>query len=351
MTRSRRIFKTWIYERKFFKCQKICIANEQLCDVTFNRFDNLKRHIKNQHHNINIIFVFSMLDVKSQRIRHKVFIKSSSTHVQKVRKRSFLSKLYVQNARSRTSSYDSHVSITVQQCLSILEISVTTLTAEREFIVTKIFTSRTSSDFLSINLDVEILFTLSIYEMKQFVKMLQQRDFSWFSTLAKENHDQKREHKLIQWKMTSEHKSICVFCSDDWKHFDFLNLMTLCFKDNYSFQTATRAWYSYLNHETSFARATAWFDVKWSRSNVKFDNFMNYESYKSMNVFHLCHQNHCLIHVIYESVHINQDRKRCHRLTQFFRQQKKEISEHCTKHEFFCKMQIRILDFFSKTFC
>lgn len=292
-----------------------------------------------------------MPGVKPQRIRHKVPTKSNSARVQKARRRSSLPKLYAQNARSRTSSYDSRVPTTVQQCLPVLEVSLATLTGTRGSIATKASTTRTPSDLLPINPGAKALPTLPIYEVKQSARALQQRGLSWLSTSAKEKHDRERGHKLAQWGVAPGHKGTCVLCPDYWRHSDPLDLMALCSRDNYPSQTATRARYSYMDYGTSFVRATAWFDVKWPRSGVELDNFMGYGPYKPMDASHLCHQNHCLTHVTYEPAHINQDRKRCHRLAQLLRRQKKEIPEHCTEHEPFCEMQVRYFGFLSRTLC
>ena len=44
-----------------------------------------------------------------------------------------------------------------------------------------------------------------------------------------------------------------------------------------------------------------------------------------MNVFHLCHHKHCIIHVIYEFADFNQDRLQCFKKIKFLRKKKKFV--------------------------
>lgn len=63
---------------------------------------------------------------------------------------------------------------------------------------------------------------------------------------------------------------------------------------------------------------------------------LGYGPYKPMDGSHLCHHEHCLIHLDYESAVINVDRWNCCLKARFLRQDRSEI---CDKYSPPCMMQ------------
>jgi hypothetical protein len=59
-----------------------------------------------------------------------------------------------------------------------------------------------------------------------------------------------------------------------------------------------------------------------------------------MDASHLCYHEHCIVHVVYESADINQNRKDCLRRALFLRQERRFISERCEMHDPRCMMQV-----------
>ena len=351
MTKSRRQFKTWIYQRELFKCKKIN-DKDRLCDANFNTFNNFKRHIIQQHHISNIIFVMCMFDNKSQRIRHRSISKINKTTT------SALSMIYAQNVDvqrfvdwfifSSISIFDTHLfsqfnhdSITTI-CISNIERNFSTSFFSIAFFEFSLNDSKTNFFFMSIiifNVDIS-LDTMFVYDVKRFKKIHQQKSIDWLFAQIKNEFDQYYKNLLDSWNTTFEFNDICVLCSKNWKHLNSLNFMILFFKNNYSRTKTIRTNYFKFDYATSLFRIVTWFD-KWFRIDIELDNFFECETYKSMNVFHFCHHKNCIKHIIHEFVYINQNRKKCHRKTRFFRQNNKKNFEHCAKHNFFCMMQIK----------
>ena len=92
---------------------------------------------------------------------------------------------------------------------------------------------------------------------------------------------------------------------------------------------------------TTYARALAWFS-KWPRCGDELDNLVGSRKYKPMDASHTCHHEHCIVHLVYESADVNDDRKSCCELAKQLRREKKEIPEHCDKHCPSCLLQVSI---------
>lgn len=59
-----------------------------------------------------------------------------------------------------------------------------------------------------------------------------------------------------------------------------------------------------------------------------------------MDVSHTCHHNNCIIHVVYDPTHINQDRKSCCELARKLRREGQVIPKHCDKHNPSCRLVV-----------
>ena len=167
----------------------------------------------------------------------------------------------------------------------------------------------------------------------------QQRGLDWLTTAGKAHCDATMETLLAQWGVKAEHRGTCVLLPEDWKALDPVELMTIFDDHQLPSGGASRAWYSYSDHATSLARAAAWYG-HWPRTGVELDNFLGCGPFKPMDGSHLCHHEHCIVHLTYESAAINWDRWGCCLEARFLRQDDREVPEHCTKHSSPCLMQV-----------
>ena len=228
----------------------------------------------------------------------------------------------------------------------IIQVSISTSFYNKSslnFSISNVSSSTSMIVYISRN-STNIMFT---YEIKRSKKVFEQKILNWFSISDKKNFDQYYTFVFIDWERKYEFSKFCTILFENWKQLSSLNLITLFFKNNYSSSKIIRAIYSRFDHVTTLIRDATWFN-KWFRIEIEFDNFLKCESYKFINVFHFCHHEHCIRHIIYESIHINQNRKRCCERIRFLRQKNKNVFEHCTSHNFSCMMQIKNDDFHVK---
>ena len=180
------------------------------------------------------------------------------------------------------------------------------------------------------------------YEIRLSRRTLDQsKGLDWLTQTTKKKFDNTYETLLTRWGVTSRHTRICVLVSEDWRFSNSLDLMTLFSIDNVPSASSSRAWYSYADHETSLIRAKVWY-AKSSRTDLDLDVFLGCGPYKSMNASHLCHHEHCIVHITYESADVNQDRQQCCRRAHFLREEKRPVSDQCTIHSPPCMMQVNL---------
>ncbi|KAL8762038.1 MAG: hypothetical protein Q9184_001885 [Pyrenodesmia sp. 2 TL-2023] len=72
---------------------------------------------------------------------------------------------------------------------------------------------------------------------------------------------------------------------------------------------------------------------------VQLDNFLGCGPYQPMDASHLCHQDHCIVHVTYEAADINQDRKLCAERARNARKEGADIPRSCSRHSPPCLLQ------------
>ena len=167
----------------------------------------------------------------------------------------------------------------------------------------------------------------------------QQRGIDWLTTSGKAHFESTLETLLAQWGVKPRHHGTCVLLPEDWKAMDPIDLMTV-FRDHKPPSSgSSRAWYAYSDHATTLTRARAWYR-RWPRTGVQLDNFLGCGPFKPMDGSHLCHQEHCIIHVVYESAAINLDRWNCCLRARFLRQDGRDVPTHCTEHRPPCLMQV-----------
>ena len=170
----------------------------------------------------------------------------------------------------------------------------------------------------------------------------QQRGLDRLSVSGKAHFDDTLEVLLAQWGVKARHRDTCVLLPEDWKALEPVELMAI-FQNHELPSGSGRVWYSYSDHATSLGRAAAWFG-SWPRKAADLDQFLNCGPYKPKDGSYLCHYKHCIVHLVYESAAINQERWNCCEEALFLRQDDREVPEHCTKHSPPCLMQVSYLE-------
>jgi len=185
------------------------------------------------------------------------------------------------------------------------------------------------------------------YEVKLSKKhnYQQQRGLDWLRRSTKDAFDIAHANLLTRWGgVKVSHEGTCVLCPGDWqflkpsslRHFEDVSALPSRHSDRLMFQ--------YGDHTTTFLRALAWFgDQTWPRNGIELDNFLSCGPYKPMDASHLCHHDHCLVHVVYESTDINQTRKSCHQQARDLRASGLDIPGVCDKHSPPCLLQVCVL--------
>lgn len=176
----------------------------------------------------------------------------------------------------------------------------------------------------------------------------QQRGLAWLSASGKAHFNDNHGMLLAQWGVKAGHRGTCVLLPEDWKAMDPIDLMTTFENYNPPSGGSSRAWYSYSDHATTLARAAAWYG-RWPRTGVELDNLLSCGPFKPMDGSHLCHHEHCIIHLTYESADTNMDRWNCCLEARFLRQDGRQIPEHCGKHRPPCLMQVSWVQYPAKS--
>ncbi|MDI1490065.1 MAG: hypothetical protein OHK93_001264 [Ramalina farinacea] len=180
---------------------------------------------------------------------------------------------------------------------------------------------------------------MPIYDVKTSRKeMLQQRGLDWLTLEAKEKFDQKYETLLSRWGVKVGHQGTCILCPEEWRLTDPLELQERLQSKNLPSPGDPRAWHSYSDHATSLPRALAWFS-QWPRTGIQLDNFIGCGPFKPMDASHLCHHEHCIVHLVYEPSPINHSRNACKERARFLRAESRDVPEHCDQHDPPCLMQ------------
>ena len=191
-------------------------------------------------------------------------------------------------------------------------------------------------------IDARLKANVPMYPVKRSKKTHgQQRAIDWLTAAGKAYFDSTHAMFLAQWGVKAGHRGTCVLLPEDWKAMDPVDLMETF--DDYQLPSggSGRAWYSYSDHATTLARALAWYGEP--RRGADLDNFIDCGPYKRKDGSHLCHHEHCIIHVTYELADINWDRWNCCLEARFLRQDGREVPEHCTKYSPPCLMQVSCL--------
>ncbi|KAL8869292.1 MAG: hypothetical protein Q9174_004382 [Haloplaca sp. 1 TL-2023] len=175
------------------------------------------------------------------------------------------------------------------------------------------------------------------YEVKQSQRTPgQQRAIAWLTQAAKEDFAHVYETLVARWGgLTPAHNGSCVLCTEDWRSLTPSDLLTHVTKpEGLPSRRSTRLQYQYSDHDTQFTRAAAWFrGSPWPKTGVSLDVFLDCDGFAPMDVSHLYHQDHCLVHLAYEAAHINDDRKICAAEARKARQDGLDIHKTCSKHD------------------
>ena len=168
----------------------------------------------------------------------------------------------------------------------------------------------------------------------------QPKGLDWLTQDAKAKFFTMYESLLAKWGRTTRHQGTCLLVPQDWIHSEPLDLMALFSIDNLPTAASRRAVYSHADHGVALARAKVWFDLV-QRRGVDLDALLeSHRSLRPMDASHLCHHEHCVIHLVYEPANVNQDRHECCSQAKFLRSERRMVPEHCTLHDPPCMMQV-----------
>lgn len=181
------------------------------------------------------------------------------------------------------------------------------------------------------------------YQVKRSrIEAGQQKAIAWLGTPAKTDYDRVYANFVGRFGgVNPSHRGTCVLCPEDLRAVDPASLVDLVDPRRLPAGNSPRLTYRYSDHTTDFARATGWFNGPWPRTGVQLDNLIGCGLFEPMDASHLCHQEHCLVHLTYEAAHTNQDRKQCAAGARSARRAGTEVAARCSRHNPPCLLQVR----------
>ncbi|KAL9013679.1 MAG: hypothetical protein Q9173_001646 [Seirophora scorigena] len=156
------------------------------------------------------------------------------------------------------------------------------------------------------------------YEVKMSKTKDEIKRATWIEADSKKAHDKERAMHFHRWSVQPDHSASCILIWEDWRLLHPSDLKETFSTENYPSTDLSRCSYRYDGHVTTWARASAWYS-EWPRRGIELDNLNGTEHYKLMDPSHLCHHEHCIVHVTLEGADTNQDRKKCHAQARSFR--------------------------------
>lgn len=170
----------------------------------------------------------------------------------------------------------------------------------------------------------------------------QQCGIDWASEAGKLNFD--RVFKSLIGRMGGvkpSHQGSCVLCPEALRS---MNLSDLRGTDPTLLpdRTADPIKFYYSDYATSFPRATAWYQGgRWPRAGAELDGLIGANGLLPMDATYLCHQEHCVIHLAWESVEHKSSREHCAVSAREARQAGRPLPKHCSEHTPPCLLQVR----------
>lgn len=168
---------------------------------------------------------------------------------------------------------------------------------------------------------------------------LQLKALEWLGSPAKGLFDDTYGAILSRWGVQREHTGTCVLVPEAWSSLDPTLLMRLFSPEKCPTIDFARLAYRYADHTSTFARALTWFQ-QWPRRGIDLDNFLGYGPFTPIDASHLCHHNHCIVHIAYEGSHVNQDRRQCIEQARSLRTNRMAVPANCDKHQPPCLLQV-----------
>ncbi|KAL9022841.1 MAG: hypothetical protein Q9180_008546 [Flavoplaca navasiana] len=139
----------------------------------------------------------------------------------------------------------------------------------------------------------------------------------------------------------SNHRGTCVLGTDDFRLWGPSGILYDTRPEQLPGPHSNPMMYEYSDYRTEFVRAAAFFrSDHWPHTGFSFDNFLGVRLYRVMVASHLCHQDHCLIHVTYETVETKRDRERCAEWAKAARCGGQEVPPACSVHNPPCLLQV-----------
>ena len=170
----------------------------------------------------------------------------------------------------------------------------------------------------------------------------QQRGIDWLKKEAKAKFENFHRNLLAQWGVREGHTGTCVLVPEGYRSLEPLDIMARITneEETYAAPGTPRAFFSMYDHGTTVARALAWFG-KWPRPAAWLDQFIACGPWAPMDASHLCHHDHCIVHLTYEAADVNVSRTTCYNESRRLRQQNAaDVPESCLTHDPPCMMQV-----------
>ncbi|KAI4196474.1 MAG: hypothetical protein LQ348_002305 [Seirophora lacunosa] len=138
------------------------------------------------------------------------------------------------------------------------------------------------------------------------------------------------------------HRGTCVLGPDEFRCLEPSDILLRTTRpEQLPTQHSQPMMYDYIDHTTALTLAAAWFrSDDWPHNGFAFDNFLGCHLYRSMSASHLCGQEHCLTHVMYEATETKQDRVNCVQQAKAARRRGHDITPACSVHNPPCYLQV-----------
>ncbi|KAL9035711.1 MAG: hypothetical protein Q9180_004713 [Flavoplaca navasiana] len=177
-----------------------------------------------------------------------------------------------------------------------------------------------------------------VYEVKQSTTTPgQQLALDWCTYTAKQDFERLLRNLLARvGGVGLSHQGTCVLCPQDLP-----DLKTTKIASAYQLpgRQSPEFTYQYSDYSTTMVRTIAWFRGQWPRPLVHLDDFIGDCPWLPMEATHLCHQNHCLVHVIAEDGVTKESRKTCATNACLARQAGQDLPGECSIHQPPCLLQ------------
>ena len=166
----------------------------------------------------------------------------------------------------------------------------------------------------------------------------------WLRPKAKLQFDRELEVLIVRWGgVKPTHRGTCVLCPGSWASLKPADLGDIDDPEQLPTAQSEGMVFQFSDYSTSLERAAGWFQSEhWPHSGFDLDMFVGCDIDGPVDdASHLCHQEHCMVHITFESSEIKQDRQKCAEAAKQARSEQKDIPASCSRHDPPCLLQVR----------